>query len=120
MRRRPISKFRRSATFDEWILVESVTNPEVADVGVPEVGISRSSSSRSAGCRTVRIGPAVTEVAVPDIFVFCFYVFLGIYEMLPRRTVFDLAFKIPARGDRSQAVCLDLYPMRFRACRVQA
>ena len=68
----------------------------------------------------MRIGLAVTEVAVLDIFVFCFYIFLGIYEMLPRRTVFDLAFKIPARGDRSQAVCLDLYPMRFRACRVQA
>ena len=36
------------------------------------------------------------------------------------RTVFDLPFKFPARGDRSQAACLDLYPMRFRACRVQA
>ena len=36
------------------------------------------------------------------------------------RAVFDVPFKFPAKGDRSQAACLDLYPMRFRACRVQA
>ena len=120
MQRRPVSKSRRLTTFDESILVESVTDPEVADVGVPRVGTSWSSSSRSAGCRTVRIGPAVKEVAELDIFVSFFYFLCGVHGMPPEEPFSTCLSRSRPGGTGRRLCCLDLYPMRFRACRMQA
>ena len=105
---------------NERNLVENVTNPEMAGAGVPRVGISSEFVLPTTGRRTVRIGSVMTEVAGLEFFVHFFYDIYGFYEKPPDAPFSTCLSSSRPGGTGRRPCCLDLYPMRFRACRVQA
>ena len=120
MRWHRFSRRRVHRLSNELKLVENVTNPEMAEAGVPRVGISLEFDLPTTGCRTVRIGSVVTEDAGLELFIFSLYDFFGFYGKPPEAPFSTRLSSSRPGGTGHRLCCLDLYPMRFRACRVQA